>query len=774
MNTTHPITEPSSLEPLRREMQAHYTPLRYDRIQNHAAFQARHQAIWAAMDAFAAAHPALPAVLLKARLHAEIAERFEPVIFPHSPFFFEMGLRPAENWGTPGDHSIGHWLLDRRRSLCYDTPECRNISAWHGFDGKSHLKLWGLGVFDSDHHCLGYTTLLKEGVNGVLGRLAARRKTAANSAEAAFLEAATQSNTALLRCAARFAERAEALLARETGPAARRHLSRLAAAARRVPAEPPRTFYEGLAALLFLREATATLEAVGISVLGHLDRVLIDLYRNDVREGRLTEADAADLLARWMLPTDVKFHVEDSPWPETSTCIEIGGCDAAGEPLYNELTRLVIETHHRHGFINPKLNCRYSARSPKAYLEQLGASVLAGHNNFAFINDDILIPATVRAGKTEAEARLYVNGGCQETMVEGYEHSAGAYYYFNMARVLDLCLQPPPPAPADLPAGIDLSPVPELIADAPDFAAFYDRFLASLRRLAEQGAAWARIPGARWPELHPCPLLSSSLQGCIEHGKDYTAGGAKYNPAGIALVGFGTVADSLFAIRKAVFDDRWCTLAELRRRLAANWAGAEALRARFIALPKFGHGDAGVDALAARFAKDIAGFCRTMPNERGGRFQPSFFVYYMFVVMGAHVRATPDGRRDCEYLSQGTSPGRVRPADSLTDVFRSLAGIDFRDYPGNAVLDVQLPLNGGGTPATLAAMLQTFARLGGATLQLNCVSVEQLREAQKHPERHQGLTVRISGLSARFVALTREVQDEIIARPLMQAGAASG
>lgn len=761
------------MKTLRQEMRDCYEPLRGARIDANREFMARHDRIWAAMDDFARQHPDTPAVLLKARLHTEIAGQFEPVIFPHSPFFFEMGVRFAENWGCASPANAGAWLWVRRNPLCYETPQWRSAVACSNYNPDSLIKLWAVnGVFDFDHHCLGYTKLLQVGVNGLMDEVRRRRARGGSPVQLAFLDAALRSGSAVLRVASRFAEKAEQMLA--TNPAldapARRFLQMMAETARRIPAEPPQTFYEGLAFILFMREVTGSLEGIGISVLGHIDRLLIDLYRRDAREGRLTEAEARDLLARWMLHTDVKFHIEDNAWPETSTCIELGGCDADGRPVANELTRLIVETHRDHGLLNPKLNCRYSAGSSPDYLQLLCRTIARGHNNFAFLNDDTLIPALIRTGKTEREARLYVNGGCQETMAEGVEHSAGAYYYFNLARLLDLCLQSIPMEKVRSPDHMADRAVPPLIDQAVDFEEWYRRFLEAIRQVVTQGAEWLREPGIRWPEVHPCPFYSTSLEGCIESATDYTAGGAKYNPAGVALVGFGTVVDSMHAIRRAVFEDRWCTLAALREALAHDWEGCSELRARLVALPKFGHGNREVDELAHRLARDFASLTTGLRNERGGPFQASMFVYYAFVNLGHSVRATPDGRRNGEMLSQGTSPGRVRPAEDLTSVFHGLARVDYRDYPGNAVLDLQLPLGGNGNGAShnLEAMLRTFAQMGGPTLQFNCVSVEKLKEAQRCPEKHSDLIVRISGLSARFVALTKDVQDEIITRTQYQ------
>ncbi len=769
------------MQQLHNELAQYYNGIRNARLQEEppsaaaAAYRTRRERIRQRFADGLAAAPDSDACARKATLMEAIAEECEPVLFPHSPFYFELGVRPAENWGNPGPLVAAALLLQQNTRPA--SPAAGRIAAFAAAPRitrpeeagrrETQPRLWQCnGDFDIDHHSLGYTRLLAVGVNGILAEIDERRRTA-DSKAAAFLHSAARTARALLRCAERFAERAEAMRAGATDPAVHRNLDAIAATARRIPAEPPRTFYEGLAAILFLREATASLEGIGISVLGHLDRLLIDLYRRDCAAGRMDEAQAGDLLARWMAHTDAKFHLDDNAWPETSTCLPLGGCDAAGRPVWNELSRLVIETHRAHGLTNPKLNVRLAPDAPPDSLRLVAESVLAGHNHFALLNDEVLIPACVRAGKTEAEARLYVNGGCQETICEGVEHSAGAYYYLNMARVLDLTLQPLADG-AEVPADL-VDTLPAVIEAAPTFEAFYQRYRETLFRTMAAGASWLQELGRDWSDRHPCPWFSTTLDGCIESGRDYTAGGARHNPAGIALNGFATVVDSLHVVRTLVYEEGAVTLAGLRCALAADWRGHEALRARAVALPKFGHGEPAVDALAARFAAEVAAFCRTLRNERGGPFQASLFVYYMFVHFGRDTRATPDGRRAGDLLSQGVAPGRVRPCGDLPATFASLGAVDLRDYPGNALLDVQLPIGASLDPDRLAGAIRAFCRMGGATLQLNAVSPDTLRDARIHPERHRDLTVRISGLSARFVALEEQVQDEILARTLCHA-----
>ncbi len=758
---------------LRDEMIDFYEPRRTGIVAGeHDPIAPIREAIWSEMDSYLAAHPAEGACLLKAALQEEIAERFEPKIFPHSPFFYEMGLQVSENWGIATPFSPNYWLWNKRLGAQRDLRGFRQVRHMGFHPSPIGLANWEAeSGFDYDHHCLGYTKLLKVGVSGIIAELDGRlADDTLTEDQRDFLTAAIRSNCAMIHVAERFAEKAEQMLA-EAGDAdeqSAKFLRMIASAAAHVPANPPRTFYEGLASIWFLREVTGTLEGIGVSVVGHMDRLLIDLYRADIQAGRLTELDARDLLARWMMPTDIRFHTWDNHWPETSTCIELGGCDADGNAVFNELTRLFVEVHAEQKLLNPKLNCRYSAGSSQEYLELLSEHILAGHNVFALLNDDVLIPACVKAGKTRAEARLYANGGCQETVVEGVEHSAGAYYYFNMPRVLDMCLQPAPQVPEEVYDEQTDAAMPRVINRADTFKEFYSQVIAALKLAIAAGADCRRTLGVNWRNINPCPFFSTSLEGCIASATDYSAGGAKYNPAGVALVGFATLTDSLFAVKQAVFDEKWLSLDELKTALAANWSGHESLRQRMIGLHKFGQGHDDVDSLAARIAAELGEFAGTIENERGGRFQASLFVYYAFVRMAHRVRATPDGRADFEMLSQGCAPGRQAAGGALTDVLRSQSRIDWTDYPGNAVLDLQLPVTAGISPSTLAAVIRSFAQMGGATLQPNAVSVADLTDAKTNPDAHRDLVVRISGLSAQFVALMEDVQDEIIDRYCVQ------
>jgi formate C-acetyltransferase len=511
--------------------------------------------------------------------------------------------------------------------------------------------------------------------------------------------------------------------------------------------------------LLFTREAVATLEGLGISQLGHVDRLLGPLYERDVAAGRLTPEEAARLVGIWMLHTDIKFDLENATWPETSTCIQLGGCDENGLPVYNQVTKMFIEEHHRLGLVNPKLNCRYNRHSPDEYLETAGRAILKGHNNFVMINDDVVIGGLMRSGVAEKDARLYVSGGCQETMIEGCGHTEGVAFYASMPRVLDLFLRPD---------GDSAKFVP-VFEKADSFEEFEEQFLGAMDAFFAMVIDQRNIRQGILKDSLVCPLFSATQKGCIENGKDYTFGGARYNFSTVSLIGLGTVADSLYAVKKLVYEDKACTMPELIAALSANWEGWETLHRKTLALPKYGHNQPEADALANDFLARLGALLRKRSNKRGGRYLPSLFVYYHFESFAHILRATPDGRRDFDLISPGAAPGQLKPSRDVTEPVKSMQRVDFTACGGGScVLDVKLPLSGHMTPELFAAFIRACGEYRCPTLQPNVVSQEELLDARVHPEKHRQLIVRICGLSAYFVALTPQVQEEIIARNLYE------
>ena len=207
------------------------------------------------------------------------------------------------------------------------------------------------------------------------------------------------------------------------------------------------------------------------------------------------------------------------------------------------------------------------------------------------------------------------------------------------------------------------------------------------------------------------------------------------------------------------------TLDELGSILKNNWEGNKLLQRLAVALPKYGHNDQDADSMAAKFLSDFTGMLNVKTNERGGTYIPSLFVYYHFETFARCLRATPDGRKAYELISAGAAPGNLRPIKDVTTPVKSMQNVDFTMCGGgSAVLDIKLPLSKSMNAKLFTAFIRACGNYHCPTIQPNVVSQEELLDAKVHPENHKNLIVRICGLSAYFVSLTNEVQDEIIAR----------
>lgn len=723
-------------------------------IEENQTFVKVRNSIYSAMDDIKAQNPCMSAVELKSELHLQIAEHFEPVIFDELPFFYEMGIKPAECWGTLQPGLPCAWGV---------LPELKNANT-EDEDIKAFDSFACGAVFDFDHHCLGYTKLFSMGISGILENINNEKLKIDDPQKQKFLSSAEKSCNAILKIAEKFSKKAEEMLLECDDVSKKENLIKINKVAKNIPVNPPKSFYEGLCMIWFMREVTASIEGVGISLLGRVDKFLGPLYKEDLKIGNITRDEAMNLIKKWLSITPIKFKARTSNWADSSTCIELGGCDENGDPVFNEVTKMFIEAHEELKLTIPKMNCRISQNSPKEYIDILSNSILNGHNVYALYNDSAIIEALRNNGKELIDARNYVNGGCQETMVEGAEHSAGVYLYFNMPKVLDITLN-----------GVlcdersYLTPktekyYPKQIVNPKTFDDVYNAFLNNIKNAATCAAGLRTAYGKKWHTSNPCPLFSSTLKGCIENANDYSSGGAKYNRSTFCAAGLATVIDSLYTIKSLVFDKGLITFEELCDATRNNWENNEKLRSLIISLPKYGHGNEDVDALAKRFVDDLNNHIITIPNERGEVFQLSLFAYHYFADAKFFVNATPDGRKKHDYLSQGVSPGRIAPAKNVLDAINSASATDFRKTGGINVLDINLPYNSAMTTDIVTAVIRSFAEGNTYSIQMNYVSKEQLLDAQKHPEKHLDLIVRMCGLSVYFVNLSEDDQKEFLTR----------
>ena len=691
----------------------------------------------------------------KAALYNAVSRCADVHIFRYLPFYFEVNTgRARHSWGIGG---IGAYLMESAFGRDYK-ERAKELQEEYAdfFSFNSPFA----GAFDHDHHCVGYDNVLEKGLNGILEEIEARVRQNKAPEEQDFLLSAAAGIRAMIEIAGRFAELAGKLKEDEQDPLVRANLRRIYNAALRCPMHPPTTFFEALNTLIFMREICGSLEGMGISTFGQVDRMLYPYYREDKRTGRIDRTEAQYLIDSFLAYTEVKFECRIGS-RETSTTVVIGGCDEEGYPVFNELTKLIISSYRELRLSNPKLHCRISPDHPVEYFEQVSALVADGLNVAAIYNDPVVIGANVKNGREKRDARLYVAGGCQENMLANTEINSRATVYCNLSNVLLATLFPDRfESPRDV----------TLITDSSNFDTLYAAFIANLNRLAGKLVERRNRLEADGVRFNPCPLLSSTIDDCIVRRRDMTDGGTRYSSGSVGLTGSATLINSLFVIKKRVFEEGAIGLRELRDALTSDWNGLEFLRMRLVSsLPLYGSGDSDVCDFSAKVFKDIARATSGMPNARGGRYEASLFSHLTYRRFGEKTGATPDGRRNGDDLSKGVGPSFLTLGDECpaTRIVDCLKPIDFKDFAVIGVLDLKLPSfrgNGSNGGRIVKAVIQRFLECEGSVLQINCVDQAQLVDARSHPERHADLVVRVSGYSARFVHLDPELQEEIINR----------
>lgn len=574
----------------------------------------------------------------------------------------------------------------------------------------------------------------------------------------------------IIHLALRHAEMAEALAAGESDPQRRAELLQIAAVCRRVPAEKPRTFHEALQYYWFVHLGVITeINPWDAFNPGRLDQHLYPFYQRELAAGTLTREAARELLHCFW----VKFNNQPAPpkvgvtAAESSTYtdfanINSGGLRADGSDGVNELSYLILEVIDEMRLVQPSSNIQLSRKNPDAFLKQALRVVRKGWGQPSLFNADTVVDELLRQGKSVEDARQGGTSGCVETGAFGKE----AYIltgYFNIPKILELTLHDG----FDPRTGHQLGPH---TGDPASWSSFADLMAAFEQQMAHFIAiklAGNAIIERLYALYLPVPFLSILIDDCIARGKDYNAGGARYNTSYIQGVGIGTISDSLAALKYHVFEQQNFTLPGFIAMLERDFAGDEAARLRLLnQTPKYGNDEAYADDLMRQVFELYYALINGRPNTRGGTYRINLLPTTCHVYFGSVIGATPDGRKAGTPLSEGISPVQGADRKGPTAVLKSAAKMDHVRTGGTL-------LNQKFTPSLLADeagidrlshLVRSYFTLGGHHIQFNVVDAATLRHAQAHPEEHRDLIVRVAGYSDYFLDLSKALQDEIIAR----------
>jgi len=611
------------------------------------------------------------------------------------------------------------------------------------------------------------------GVRGLRKKVEEARKRAERHDEtrAAFYEAAAIALQAAKEFMARYGKLARESAAREGNSERLRELRHIAAICDRIAEYPPRSFREALQAFWFLF-ALLQIESNASSFSpGRFDQYMLPFLEHDLASGSLSIVEAQDLLEHLWLKFNEIVLLRSSASARyfagfpIGFNVVLGGQRSDGGDATNLLSYMCLRAQVDVGLTQPNLSIRIHEHSPQEFLLVSGYVISRGGGMPQVFNDEVIVPGQIHGGVAPDDALNYAVVGCVELSTPGKALGWSDAAMFNMARVLELTLFGGRDPQTQDQIGLPTPPLEEM-TNLEDLEATFGRQLAHFVGLMVRGC---NVVDRAHADLLPSPLLSLVVNDCVERGLDVTAGGAHYNFSGVQGVQIANVADSLAAVDRAVFAEKWVSGGVLLEALRANYEGYEQLRQRLIhKVAKYGNDDPRVDRLAKRWAERYCDLVAGYRNVRGGTYQPGFYTVSAHVPMGAQVGATPDGRFAGEPLADGgLSPMAGRDVKGPTAVLRSVSQLDLKLASNGTLLNMKfLPAlfeNRDGLEA-LVSLLRAFCRLCIPHVQFNVVSGRVLREAQVNPHKYRHLIVRVAGYSAHFTELDRALQDEIIRR----------
>jgi len=578
---------------------------------------------------------------------------------------------------------------------------------------------------------------------------------------------------AIVGYARRHAALARELAQAEADERRRGELLRIAAVCERVPAGRPRDFWEALQAYWFVHLGVITeLNTWDSFCPGRLDQHLEPYYRQGIEDGTLTRDSAEELLQCFW----VKFNNQPAPPKVGVTAAESGtytdfaninsgGLRADGSDGVNDVTYLVLDVIDEMRLLQPSSNVQVSKKNPDAFVRRAARIIRNGWGQPSVFNADAVVAELLRQGKSLEDARMGGTSGCVETGAFGKE----AYIltgYLNLVKVLELALN----RGLDPRTGRRLGPDTGDPAGWESFAELWEAYEQQLRHIVEIKVAGNNVVERLYATHMPAPFLSTVIDDCVAKGRDYHAGGARYDTSYIQGVGIGTLTDCLAAIRRHVFELRSVSMVELLAALAGDFAaGAEQADVRTLLgerSPKWGNDDDEADELMQLGFDAFYRAVNGRPNTRGGTYRINMLPTTCHVYFGSVTGATADGRRAWQPLSEGISPVQGRDRKGPTAVIRSCGKMDHL-RTGGTLLNMKFTpsvLEGERGLDNLVHLVRAYFKLDGHHIQFNVVDAATLRAAQAEPDRYRDLIVRVAGYSDYFCDLSPALQEEIIAR----------
>ncbi|WP_286638434.1 glycyl radical protein [Faecalibaculum rodentium] len=532
------------------------------------------------------------------------------------------------------------------------------------------------------------------------------------------------------------------------------------------------TFHEAVQSLWFLFTILHMESNASSFSPGRMDQYLWPYYEKDIREGRLTEQKALEILeALWLKFNQIVYLRNQhsakyfAGFP-IGFNIAIGGVDEEGNDTYNDLSLLLLKAQYDLGLPQPNLSVRLNRNTSRELLQDAIQVVAKGSGMPQFFNDEAIIHTMVQdLGIEEKDARDYAIVGCVELTTHGNNLGWSDAAMFNLNKALELAMN----HGKCLLTGEQIGPDFGGIEEFETFEELEEAFRKTIDHFIDEMMKAEVVVEKAHQDCLPTAFLSAVIDDCLDKGLDVTAGGAKYNLSGIQMIQVANLADSLAAIKELVYDEKRISREELKQALADNFEGHEITQTMLLKrAPKYGNDIQWVDDLGAKWAGYFRERMKDYTNYRGGPYHTGMYTVSAHVPMGENVGASADGRKATEPLADGgMSPVYGRDMTGPTAVLKSVSRMDDSFTTNGGLLNMKFLPEFFRTQTgrdKFEHFLRAFVDLEIPHIQFNVVNREDLIDAQIHPELHQSLTVRVAGYTAYFTELAGKLQDEIIER----------
>ena len=665
------------------------------------------------------------------------------------------------------------------------------------------------------HVTVRYDKVLAVGYRGIIEEVKAEKAKMSFGdgdycEKTALLDGIIMSCEAVINYAKRYATLAEDMARKESDPARRAELLKIAENCRNVPANGAKSFYEACQSFWFV-QMLLQVESSGHSISpGRFDQYMYPYYKADIERGAITRDFAQELMdCIWVKLNDLN-KCRDAASAEGFAGYSLfqnliaGGQNEKGEDATNDLSFMCIDATMHVLLPAPSFSVRVWNKTPHEFLIRAAELTRTGVGLPAYYNDEVIIPSLMSRGLTLEDARDYNIIGCVEPQKSGKTWGWHDAAFFNMLKPMELVFS------NGVFEGEQVGLRTGELSEFTTFEKFFDAYKKQMEYMISLLVNADNAIDVAHAVRCPLPYLSSMVDDCIKRGKTPEQGGAVYNFTGPQGFGIANVADALYAIRTLVYEQRRFSLSELSDALTANFGADSAnapelteriakelqrsgisvnenliaeiyntvknrggdskyaqIREMILAVDKFGNDIDEVDMMAREAAYTYTHPMLNYKNPRGGQFQAGLYPVSANVPLGAQTGATPDGRYAKTPVADGVSPSAGRDVNGPTAAANSVSKLDHGIASNGTLFNMKFhpsALAGEAGLENFVALVQTYFEMKGSHMQFNVVSRETLLDAQKHPEKYQSLVVRVAGYSALFTTLSKSLQDDIINR----------